>query len=156
MKTQMKVGVILINKKKQILLIKEKYKKDEEYKWNIIKGTYDKFSETLLECAIREVHEEIGVHVKKLTLDRAYHYGEKENPKIIFIFVGLVNEKKIVFNFDNNENDESIIEAKWFTKKEFKLIKKKNLMASYIYESFDVVKNLDNLNNEVEFFKICF
>ena len=151
MKTTIKVGTLITNQKGDILLIKEKYSADSSYKWNIIKGTYDNISETLEDCIVREIKEEVNIDIKDVVLRRVYGYGNEENKRILFIFIGKIDKDNVVFNFKNKMKDEYIIEAKWFTKKELLNLPPKDCMDNYVYKSFDL---LNDQNTKVDFINI--
>ena len=91
MKITIKVAALIINKKDEVLLIKEKYGAGDEPKWNLVKGTFDNFNETLSECVIREIKEEVGIKAKSPVLKEIFHYGDKDNQRILFIFETICN-----------------------------------------------------------------
>src|SRR3989344_4398807 len=86
MKTIIKVAAVIFNGKNKILLIKEKYAKENSFKWNLVKGTYDNASETIVECIQREIKEEVGLDVRNIELRKIFHYGGAGEPKILFVF----------------------------------------------------------------------
>ncbi len=133
----LKVAALIKNKEGQILLIKEKYTEVQGYKWNLVKGTYDISSETLQECVIREIYEEVGLKdINKVTLSWIYHYGKPENPKILFIFdVKYSGNEHVTTQY--NKEDENVCEVKWFTQEELQLLKQEDCMAEYVYTSIN-------------------
>ena len=62
-KKHMGAGVLLFNRKNELLIVKPIYKKG----WSIPGGTIDA-NESPKECATRETREEIGIKLKKLRL----------------------------------------------------------------------------------------
>ncbi len=145
MNTVIKVGAILHNEHGQILLIKERYEKGGELKWNIIKGTYDNAGETLADCVRREIKEEAGITVDKVELRQIYHYGNTADiAKILFIFSAVVLSKDASMSSveDQKNRGEDIVNFQWFSKEELKLIPKQDFIAPYV---FTAIKELDNI-----------
>lgn len=130
-----KVAALIKNKENQTLLIKEQYTEEQGYKWNLVKGTYDNANETIQECVIREIREEVGLkNIGNVSLSKVYHYGKHENPKILFVFtVEYVGDETITKEFNNS--DENISEARWFSPNELHHVKKEDCIADYVYFS---------------------
>lgn len=155
MQVTMKVAAIIFNKQNEILLIKECYEKDEELKWNLIKGTYDNPDETIVDCVKREIKEEAGLVVENVALRKIYHYGDASNPRVLFVF--FVNDFKgsisVASAEDQNQREENIVSARWFKKDDLKNISADEFMAPYVCH---VLNNLDaDLNkNAIEVLKI--
>lgn len=137
MKITIKVAALIINKKEEVLLIKEKYKVGGKAKWNLVKGTFDNFNEDLSGCIIREIKEEVGIKAKDPILKKVFHYGEKDNHRILFIFMINKFSGKVFLDSDNNQNNkgENISDFKWFSKKEIGKLSKSEFMAPYVYLS---------------------
>ena len=143
MKTTIKVAALIINKKDEVLLIKEKYKPEDKPKWNLVKGTFDNDKETLDDCIIREIKEEVGVKAKDPVLKNIFHYGDRDNSRILFVFV--VNKFLGTIFLDSEDNQssrsENILDFKWFSQKEIKKLSKKDFMAPYVFLSLKDYKN---------------
>ena len=126
MSVKTKIGVIIVNKKDEILLIKEKIKSKPTPLWNIIKGTYgDHNNETIFEAAIRECQEEASIEVNLTKLLGCYVSQESDKIRIQFNFLGeIIAGKPTLANKKEQESrDEHINELKWFKKED--LIKTK-------------------------------
>ena len=82
-----KVGVgVIVKKDNKILLGKRKGSHGEGY-WAFPGGHLD-FGESLFDCALREVSEEVGIKIKNLQeFDFTNDFFEKENKHYITIFV---------------------------------------------------------------------
>ena len=86
MNITLKVAAVITNGKGEVLLIRERYKEGEAFKWNLVKGTYDDPSETVEGCMRREMREEVCLDIADIALAKIYHYGGAANPKILFLF----------------------------------------------------------------------
>lgn len=163
MKTTIKVGVVALNKKNQLLLIKEKYLEVDGYKWNLIKGTYDDANESLEECAKRELQEEAGliIDVDNFQLKEVYNYGSDNNPKMLFIFyvfnVDHDNEHRIASFIDQKSRGENIVSSRWFSLQESRKLKENDFVAKYIYLTLkNLWLNLESPDiSKVKFHKIA-
>ena len=135
MNITIKVAAIIVNDRQQKLLIKEQYIKQDGFKWNLVKGTYDNVNETLEECVKREINEEVGLSdLGVISLKKVYYYGTSENPKILFVFsVRKVGDQ--IPTTQNNNQDENISEVKWFSEEEISKLTKQDCMAFYVYDS---------------------
>src|SRR3989344_5657217 len=148
MNTVIKVGAILQNEHGQILLIKERYEKSGELKWNIIKGTYDNAGETLADCVRREIKEEAGIAVDIVTLRQIYHYGNlADTAKILFIFFADVSNKNVSLPAiqDQKKRGEDIAGFEWFSREDLKNISEQDFIALYAFMAVqDIDSMLDN------------
>lgn len=131
-----KVGAILRNEHGQVLLIKERYEKGGELKWNIIKGTYDDARETLADCVRREIREEAGVTVDTVSLRQIYHYGNStDTAKILFIFSAVVKNGNAFLPslLEQEKRGEDIVDFKWFSKADLIIIPEQDYIAPYAF-----------------------
>lgn len=136
MSSNIKVGIIITNKKKNILLIKEKTAKNKRPLWNIIKGTYgDNGEETIFEAAKRECLEEASVKVKLTDFAGCYLVRKKDNYQIQFNFIGRIfNGRPAIAKKDKQKlHNEFITEVKWFDRKTVKKIPAKKFVSKKIY-----------------------
>jgi ADP-ribose pyrophosphatase YjhB (NUDIX family) len=137
MPTKSKIGVLIVNNKDELLLIKEKIKKNPEPRWNIIKGTYgDIDDESVFDTAVRECKEEISVDVKLQKALGCYIARQDEKIRIQFNFQASIisGEPKILDISEQDKNNESISEFKWFTKKDLKGMEGSEFISNRIYE----------------------
>lgn len=119
--TKIKIGVIIVNNKDQILLIKEKLEDKPIPLWNIIKGTYgDNGEETVFEAAVRECQEEAGVKVNLTNLLGCYIAQRPGKTRIQFNFLAEIieGEPNSADKKEQKSRDEDISELKWFSKEE--------------------------------------
>lgn len=104
MKQEKSCGCIIINDKKEVLLVHH-----NKGHWDFPKGHVED-GETEIQTAIREVKEETNIDVE---VDEAYRYTVEYSPKEDVI-------KEVVFFLAKNINDnknaqvEEVSEVKWF------------------------------------------
>ena len=134
MNLTLKVAAVITNSKGEILLIKERYKENEAFKWNLVKGTYDDPNETIEDCMRREMKEEVGLDVASITLTKIYHYGDAANPKILFLFHAHCPNHCVPNVAQGNKciPNEDIIEARWFNEEVLKELPEDAFIAPYV------------------------
>ena len=104
MKQEKSCGCIIINDKKEVLLVHH-----NKGHWDFPKGHVED-GETEIQTAIREVKEETNIDVE---VDEAYRYTVEYSPKEDVI-------KEVVFflakniNYNKNAQVEEVSEVKWF------------------------------------------
>lgn len=144
MKFTIKIGVILINTNNEVLLIKEKYHEEAGYKWNLVKGTHDVDTENLLECAQREIKEEVGmdVSIDKLQLKDIFQYGDTANQRLLFVFHAANVDANAILASQKEQSmrGESINDVKWFNEKELTLITENDCIAPYVYLALNALR----------------
>lgn len=90
-------AVILLNEKKQILLVKRKYPPKKDY-WDL-PGGFIEFSESGEESVIRELKEELGITLKTFTYFRSYPgtylYKGVESKTFCLIYTGEIPNEKL-------------------------------------------------------------
>ncbi len=121
MNVKIKVGSLIINNKGDVLLIKEKYKKNKFFLWNIISGTYgDSGEETLFEAAKRECYEEVSVKVELTNALGCYISGDSNDLRAQFVFFAKIvyGVPKLPTIEEQAKRAENIFELKWFSKEE--------------------------------------
>lgn len=136
MNTKIKIGVIIVNNKNEILLLKEKVKKNELPLWNIVKGTYgDNGDETIQEAAKRECLEEASVMVDLIGATGCFVTGKPDNLKIQFNFIAriLSGKPKIASKEEQQSRDEDIREIKWFNKDKLSQMPKEKFISEKIF-----------------------
>ena len=135
MQVQIKVGVLVLNKKNKLLLIKEKLPNTKQAKWNIIKGTYEDNEETIFEAAVRECIEEASAKVKLTHALGIYLYGDEE-PRIQFNFLAVAQNDKIALPNKHHQKlrNEDITEVRWFGKGELAELKKADYVSKIAYQ----------------------
>ena len=154
MKITLKVAAVILNSKKEVLLIRERYEKEQDPKWNLIKGTYDNIEETLVDCIKREIKEEVGLMANSVKLHHVFQYGNVDNLRVLFVFQVTDFEGEIFIQPESEQikRNENIISANWFTKEELSKISEEDCMAPYVWLS---IKNIENNTKEsIEILKI--
>lgn len=138
MEKTIKVGVLIVNKDK-ILLIKEWSENKNDYCWNIIKGTYDdSVDKQVLDCAIREAQEEANAAI---TVDGFINivikYGYNIRFYINFIASITNGEPHTASKNDQSLRKEDIKEVRWFTKTELKNMKEVEFINDVAFEAIN-------------------
>jgi len=136
MSTNIKIGVFIVDEKDELLMIKEKVKKNNWPRWNIIKGSYgDHGNETIFEAAKRECLEEASVDVELVSITGCYLTGSSEDNKIQFNFIGKIisGEPKIAALEEQQSREEYITEVRWFNKNDLALLPKDEFISEKIF-----------------------
>lgn len=136
MSTKAKLGIFIVNDKGQLLLIKEKIKKNPEPRWNIIKGSYgDNGIESIFDTAKRECQEEVSVKVELKKALGCYISQKEDAIRIQFNLLAIIidGEPKISNTEEQKNYDENITEVKWFTKEELKSLTKEKFISGRIF-----------------------
>jgi len=107
------VGVVLLDSKKRIFLIRE----EDKYRislgrWNLPGGSVDN-DETLIDSAIREIKEETGYETKVTSLVGCYKCKKGNNSWIYTVFKAEVDGEA------EKITDSGVKQGRWFTKDEF-------------------------------------
>ena len=103
-------NLIIIDDKKRVLLIKRTYDQEESNLWSLPGGTKED-NETLEECLVREIEEELGSSIKKYDFFQSYTMKDNSKTVIASYYVGLIND-----SIKLNKQESS--EYKWFSQKE--------------------------------------
>ncbi len=129
------VGVIISNKKNEILIVKPSYRKDG---WSIPGGTVDK-NESLIEAAHREVLEEVGIQIEiKHLLLIGYKHQDDGTGKVYDSIQHIFVSSKINENDIKIDNDE-IIDYKFVSFK-----KALGFLTPSLKQRLSVVKNFND------------
>ena len=134
-----KVG-ILIQKGRELLLIKERGWADKKYHWNIVKGSFDpKKDADLFETAEREAKEEAGASIRIKNLLNILYLKKLSGVFMQFNFVvDLVGSNVTIANKKKQRSyslNEDIIELRFFSKTELEKMKKKEFIGERAYLS---------------------
>lgn len=133
MNITLKVAAVIFDSEKKILMIKEKYNEVEEYKWNLVKGTFNCPDETLEDCIRREIHEEVGLEVGHIAMKKIFHYGQIDSPKILFVFYVYNFTGQVAIPKSNSAvPGENIQTSKWFGRDEIRAMPPESFMAQYV------------------------
>lgn len=121
MNIKIKIGVVVIDGKNNILLIKEKIPKNKLPFWNIIKGTYgDNGEESIIDAAKRECLEEASISVELINAFGCYIAKKEKEIRVQFNFLAKISSGNVAVPQidDQLKRKESILEVKWFAKNE--------------------------------------
>lgn len=134
MQAQIKVAVLVVNKKGKALLIKERLTDTEQAKWNTIKGTYEDAGETIFEAAVRECLEEASVKVELTHALGIYLYGDEEL-RIQFNFLATAKNDKVAVpnEYHQKLRNEDISEVRWFKREELVRLKEIDYVSELAY-----------------------
>ena len=128
--TQIKVGVLIIEDDK-ILLLKEWSNKRNGFFWNIVKGTYgDVSDESILDCAIRECKEEAGAGVKlDGIVNCVIETAEKITVQYNFLAKIISGGLSIAKKSDQLARNENIKELRWMNKNEISELREDDFIS---------------------------
>lgn len=131
-----KVGILIVEKEK-VLLIKEWSETKMDYYWNIIKGTYEEvFDKRISDCAIREVKEEINATVSLKDFLGVYiKFGYDLRTYFCFTASIIDGKPQIASKKEQLERKEDIKDFQWLTKKELEKIKKEDFINDIAYST---------------------
>jgi len=132
-KVIIKVGVI-IRQKTKVLLIRERHNPTDDFKWNIVKGTFEPEKDrSLIEAAKRESKEEADANIKLKYFLSTYYLLDNGTALIMFTFVAnLLNSKVRVLPKKTQakySSTEKIAEVKLFSKEELRRLKPKDFVG---------------------------
>jgi len=99
------VVVLAINKKKEIIMIKQFRKAAEEVIWELPAGTLEK-NEKLIDCARRELEEETGYYSQKITKIITYFSTPGFSDEKLTFFIAEDLEKR-----NKNEDEDEFIQV---------------------------------------------
>ncbi len=137
MLNKIKVGVIIVDDKGNILLLKEKIKKNTIPLWNIVKGTYgDNSPETIFDAAIREAKEESSVEIKLTGLLGVFVSTQTDGTWVQFTYIAkIINGEPTIADVGQQlERDEKIEELKWFSRQEIIAMSEDQFISKRIYD----------------------
>lgn len=131
-----KVGTLIV-KEDKALLIKEWSEAKQDFRWNIVKGTFEETNDKLLiDCAKREAKEEAGV---KVSVDKFLgvfiKYGFNIRIYINFLASIKSGTPKIASNKEQKSRSEDIKEVLWFDKEKIKKLSKNDFVNDVAYET---------------------
>lgn len=120
----------LIKNGDKILLIKEWSKKKNGYFWNVVKGTFDPGKDKgLIASAIREAREEVNLDIIIENVLSIFEINKEDGFLLQINFICRPKEKVLAPSLSKTyEENEEIIEYKWFNYKEFKLLNESEIM----------------------------
>jgi ADP-ribose pyrophosphatase YjhB (NUDIX family) len=136
-----KIGV-LIEHRNQLVLIKEKKKRDGKYYWNFVKGTFEvEKDKDPFATAHREAKEEANAKIRIKYLLNVLYLKKHEIAYIQFNFIAeLVGKsfglsKKADQKKFREDEAEDIIDIRLFSKKELIAMKRSEFIGERTYQS---------------------
>ncbi len=132
-----KIGA-LVEKSGKLLLIKERRWQDAQYRWNIIKGTFEpRRDRDLLQAAQREAKEEASASIKIRGLLNILYLKKHHRSLIQFNFIADLEGSRYRVSRKEDQKkyrrDEEIAEVKLFSKQDLKKMKKREFMGERTY-----------------------
>jgi len=137
MSNELKVGIIVTNNKNEVLLLKEKGKKNTSFLWNIVKGSYgDAGQETIFETAIRECQEEAGVKITVTGLLGCYISQQNNKIRTQITFIAKVDKglPRLASKKEQLLRNENIEKLEWFTKENIQKMQPKEFITARTYQ----------------------
>lgn len=117
--------IIVLNKEKKILVIKEYFYVINKWLY-LFPGGFVPESEDIKEGIARELKEETGVKTKKLTSIGTFYSNIRRSAVRVDVFLGQSDEESAP-----NPDEEELIKVYWFTEKEIdQLIEENNFIIS--------------------------
>lgn len=135
------VGVVLVNEKKEIYLIKEVDKnKIALDKWNLPGGSIEE-SEGIIKAAKRESLEETGYKVKINSLLGCYQ-GTKSGKSWLYL---VFDTKPVNIKNVSPVGDSSITDGRWFTQDQFLQMKASKMVHPDMKKVFRIANSSKGL-----------
>ncbi len=103
-------NLIIVDDKKRVLLVKRAHNQEEQNLWSLPGGTKED-NETLEECLVREIKEELGSSIKKYDFFKSYMVKNNNKTVIANYYFGLINDSIKL-------NKQEFSGYKWFFQKE--------------------------------------
>lgn len=143
------VGVVLLDKNKNIYLVKEDDKnKIGKDRWNLPGGSVDE-GEALIDAAVRETKEETGYSSEVVSQVGCYKCKKGDKSWIYIVF------KSNMIDGSRNPVDviaKDVTEGKWFGPKEFLKMKDKEMVHEDMKLVYDIaVNNKGLLSDSIKF-----
>jgi len=119
----------LIHKENKILLIREWSKKKNGHFWNVIKGTFNPEKDKNLIAAItREAIEEINFDISVENIINIFEINKADGFLLQINFICSPKGESTPSLPKSFEENEKIVEFRWFTFDEFKKLKDEEIM----------------------------
>lgn len=119
----------------KLLLIKERYSKNDDYRWNIIKGSFEpEIDKNLIIAAKREAREEANarIKIKSLLNIRQRLVGDTFILHFNFIADLLSGKLSLLSKEKQQKLGEDIIEIRLFSKTELIKMKDKDFVGPWV------------------------
>jgi len=136
-----KIGV-LIEHRNQLVLIKEKKKRDGKYYWNFVKGTFEvEKDKDFFATAYREAAEEANAKIRITHLVNILSFKKDGVARIQFNFIAELIGKSFGLSKKANQKkfredgSEDIIDIRLFSKKELRNMKRSEFIGERTYQT---------------------
>ncbi len=119
----------LIHKENKVLLIREWSKKKNGHFWNVIKGTFNpEKDKNSVEAITRETTEEINLDINVENIISIFEINKADSFLLQINFICSPKGESVPSLPKSFEENEEIIEFKWFTFDEFKKLKDEEII----------------------------
>ena len=129
---KLKAGIVIRHRGK-VLLIRERNNRLHQYRWNIIKGTFEPGKDSsILETAVREAREEAGAKIKLKYFLAAYYLLDGQNALMMLTFVADLLDPRVGApspKLQSKYGSDNVIGVKLFTKKDLTKLKPKDFVG---------------------------
>lgn len=142
MKTRIQARAITFDPKRQAIIL---VRNPNATFWYVPGGGLEE-NEDIRQCAVREVLEETGLHIKLGRMLYAQELHDKKDQMVIielFWLAGLSHDQELRPNHNDTDSEGGVVEAKWFTKEQLQNI---TVYPEQLKDSF--WQNIDKLRQE--------
>jgi ADP-ribose pyrophosphatase YjhB (NUDIX family) len=130
----LKIAILLADKSGRILLIRESYDGAPK-KWNVVRGTYDKAGESLIDWAERECLEEVGLRPQNLQQAGYFFLPKLDSAQVQFNFIGHVEkDPSLAVKHEQEKRGEDISSWRWFTRSELEKLREDDFVRPVSYK----------------------
>jgi ADP-ribose pyrophosphatase YjhB (NUDIX family) len=146
---ELKVAV-LVKTKDGLVLIKEKHKKSGDYRWNIVKGTFEPGKDTdLVSAAKREMGEEISCIPNIIGVHSIYTEDKSDSFVLQVNFVAELGGEEFSVPLKELQimNDEDIVEVRELSMLELSNLKRDDVMTERIFQIIESWVKFQNINS---------
>ena len=109
-------GLTVMSPDGRLLLVQQEY--DRERTWGMIGGSMEA-GETIEACAVREAHEEAGLHVRLLRLTEVTQFWRGDHFESVgFVFLATPEPWPQTVRLPPFDGDTRLLDYRWFSKEE--------------------------------------
>ena len=123
----MRARVILYNRENKTVLLIHRLKNGRDY-W-VIPGGGAESDETPVDTAIREINEELTIHLKSADLTQLFEYKSQENEHFFYAEISFIAAPEISGEEKERSNNANVYQPDWVAVKDLTQI---NLMPPKI------------------------
>lgn len=127
-------AAVIVQYRQRVLLIRELNNRTKQYRWNVIKGTFEPSKDRdIMATAIREAYEEARARIVLRHLLGIYYLRDQQDSITTFTFLAdLVSSKVGLASKEQQARyrmGEDIIEIKFFTRDELQKLQLKDFVG---------------------------